>query len=162
MVNDSSRIVNENVIKLIVRATNNGSKTYNNFIKANLHKNTHDNTFTLIETHKKFVTIEIGQQVEIPFEYEDLEDGKYLMNLAYYTGTKWKYLATKSYTVQTQEPDGIQFVGSDAINGNAVIYGLNGNKVAETKNIDVQQRLKSLPKGLYIVRSRQRTWTVRN
>ena len=55
-----------------------------------------------------------------------------------------------------------QLVGSDAINGNAVIYGLNGNKVAETKNIDVQQRLKSLPKGLYIVRSRQRTWTVRN
>lgn len=162
VVNDSSRIVKENVIKLIVRATNNGSKTYNNFIKANLHKNTHDDLYALIETPKKYVTIEIGQHVDVLFEYEDLEDGKYLMNLGYYTGTKWKYATTKSYTVQTQEPDGIQLVGSDAINGNAVIYGLNGNKVAEGNAANVQQRLKSLPKGLYIVRNGQRSWTVRN
>ena len=162
VVNDSSRIVKENVIKLIVRATNNGSKTYNNFIKANLHKNTHDNMYTLIENPKKYVTIEIGQQVEVPFEYEDLEDGKYVINLGYYTGIEWKYNASKSYTVQTHEPDGILLVGGDAINGNAVIYGLNGNKVAEGNAANVQQRLKSLPKGLYIVRNGQRSWTVRN
>ena len=51
---------------------------------------------------------------------------------------------------------------SDANKGNAVIYGLNGNKVAEGNAANVQQRLKSLPKGLYIVRNGQRSWTVRN
>ena len=162
VVNDSSRIVKENVIKLIVKATNNGSKTYNNYIKADLYKNTHSYTYSLIENHKKNVTIEIGQQVEVSFEYENLEDSKYIIYLSYYTGTEWKNSTTKSYTVKHEIPAGIQLVGGDADNDNAVIYGLNGNKVAEGHAANVQQLLKSLPKGLYIVRKGQRSRTVRN
>jgi hypothetical protein len=62
----------------------------------------------------------------------------------------------------TDKSDGIRLAGSDANNSNVIIYDLKGNKVAEVKGIDVQQRMKSLPKGLYIIRSGQKNKTIRN
>lgn len=62
----------------------------------------------------------------------------------------------------TEKSSGIRLAGSDANNSNVVIYDLKGNKVAEVKGIDVQQRVKSLPKGLYIIRSGQKNKTIRN
>lgn len=61
----------------------------------------------------------------------------------------------------TEKTDGIQLISSN--NQNCVtIYGVNGNRVDEVNAANLQQRLKSLPKGLYIVRSGQKTVTVRN
>ena len=62
----------------------------------------------------------------------------------------------------TEKSDGIRLAGSDANNSNVIIYDLKGNKVAEVKGIDVQQRMKSLHKGLYIIRSGQKNKTIRN
>ena len=66
-----------------------------------------------------------------------------------------------TYTITyTEKTDGIQLISGN--HGNVIIYDLNGNKVAETKTTDVQQHLRSLPKGLYIIRSGQKTKTIRN
>ena len=62
----------------------------------------------------------------------------------------------------TEKSSGIRLAGSNANNSNVVIYDLKGNKVAEVKGIDIQQRMKSLPKGLYIIRSGQKNKTIRN
>jgi hypothetical protein len=67
-----------------------------------------------------------------------------------------------TYTITyTEKTDGIQMV-SNGQQGNVTIYGVNGNKVDEVNASNLQQRLKSLPKGLYIVRSGQKTATIRN
>ncbi len=67
-----------------------------------------------------------------------------------------------TYTITyTEKTDGIQMV-SNGQQGNVTIYGVNGNKVDEVNASNLQQRLKSLPKGLYIVRFGQKTATIRN
>lgn len=67
-----------------------------------------------------------------------------------------------TYTITyTELPDGIQMVNGDGQN-NVTIYDLRGNKVGSAKTADIQQRLKSLPKGLYIVRSGQKNEKIRN
>ena len=68
---------------------------------------------------------------------------------------------TPLFTVMLPKPDGIQMV-SNGQQGNVTIYGVNGNKVDEVNASNLQQRLKSLPKGLYIVRFGQKTATIRN
>jgi hypothetical protein len=67
-----------------------------------------------------------------------------------------------TYTITyTEKTDGIQMV-SNGNQGSVTIYGVNGNKVTEVNAANLQQRLKSLPKGLYIVRSGQKNKTIRN
>jgi hypothetical protein len=67
-----------------------------------------------------------------------------------------------TYTITyTELPDGIQMVNGDG-QDIVTIYGLNGNKVASTTTANVKQRLKSMPKGLYIVRSGQKNKTIHN
>ena len=67
-----------------------------------------------------------------------------------------------TYTITyTEQSDGIQLVNGDR-QGIVTIYGLNGNKVAEGNAADLQRQLKSLPKGLYIIRSGKQSAKVRN
>ena len=67
-----------------------------------------------------------------------------------------------TYTMTyTEKTDGIQMVSNDT-QDNVTIYGVNGNKHDEVRGASLQQRLKSLPKGLYILRSGQKTATIRN
>jgi hypothetical protein len=286
VTNATNYVTTENVLKLIVRANNNGTSAYNNAIKADLLKDGHDGYFYLSKTIKQDIKVESGKYTDSYFNFENLEDDDYMFFISYLSGGKWTSIQTRPFTVQThepepvpvlsttaqtanavresgswivksdtaiisvtvkntgtldyndniivrlyqittatggpqvaftktpiqlaagadttivvqftelkdsasyfywtyyiadkrevpgsqntpvftvilpQEPTGIRLAGSgDANNGNVVIYDLKGNKVAEVKGIDVQQRMKSLPKGLYIVRTNQRSRTVRN
>ena len=69
-------------------------------------------------------------------------------------------LSSKTYIVEPNKSTGIRMVNGQQ--GTVAVYDMKGNKVAEAKSIDVQQRMKSLPKGLYIVRSGQKSKTIRN
>ena len=160
VANALSYIVEENVIKLIVRATNSGSIAYDKDLKVDLYKNAHNGYYSYVKSHKQNVKIESGQQVEVSFDFEDLEDEDYFFTIGYITGGEWKYISTCKYTVQTHEPDGIQLVGSDADNGNTVIFGLNGNKLTEAAGATPQEVVKTLPKGVYIIRFGQQTKTI--
>lgn len=58
-------------------------------------------------------------------------------------------LNSKTYVVEPNKSTGIRLV--DGQQGVVTIYDMKGNKVAEAKATDLQQRLKSLPKGIYIM-----------
>ena len=60
----------------------------------------------------------------------------------------------------TAKADGIQIV--EGQQGNVTIHDLRGNKLADVSADRLQQRLQSLPKGLYIVRSGKKAQTIRN
>lgn len=283
VTNATNYVVKENTLKLVVAATNNGSDTYENQVVAELYKDLHDGYFGNIITLKQDAKIGIGETVQFPFDFVNLEDDNYLFIIKYFSAGEWKSIQTKSFTVQTREPDPVPVlsttaqtanavkengswivksdtafvnvtvkntgtldyndniivklyqltsetggpqvavartfvnlpVGADTIfvvqfpgledgatyfywtnyvadnketpgsqntplftvmlpkpdgiqmvsngqQGNVTIYGVNGNKVDEVNASNLQQRLKSLPKGLYIVRFGQKTATIRN
>lgn len=284
VTNATNYVVKESTLKLLVVATNDGNDTYENQILAELYKAGHDGYYYITTTLKKDVKIGVGETVQLPFDFVNLEDDSYLFIIKYRSEGEWKGIQTRDFAVQTREPDpvpvlsttsktanavresgswivksdtafvsvlakntgtidyndnivvrlykmttatggpqvavvktfvnlpvgadttvvvqfpgledgatyfywtyymannketagsqntplftvilpekpdGIQMVSND-IQGNVIIYGLNGNKMSEVNATNLQQRLKSLPKGLYIVRSGKKTVTVRN
>lgn len=158
-------LVKADSVLVSVLVKNIGTVDYDDDIFIHLFKMYNDKSGNRVAIVNIPIQLAAGADTTVIMQLDGLEDeAKYFYNVYYMVGPK-AVLSSQSdiaFTVKLEEPDGIQFVGNDAVNDNVVIYGLNGSKVAEVKGRDVRQRLTSLPKGLYIIRSRQRSWTVRN
>ena len=158
-------MVNTDSVLVSVQVKNIGTVDYDDDILIYLFKMYNEKSGNRVAIVNTPIQLAAGADTTVVMQLDGLEDeAKYFYNVYYIVGPK-AVLSSQSdfiFTVNLKEPDGIQFVGNDAVNDNVVIYGLNGSKVAEVKGRDVRQRLTSLPKGLYIIRSRQRSWTVRN
>lgn len=160
-----SWIVKSDTALISVTVKNTGTLEYNDNIVVRLYQVTTATGGPLVAAAQTPVQLAAGADTTIVVQFTELKDGasyfywtNYIVNRKEVPGSQ----NTPVFTVVLPKETGIQSVGNDATQGNAVIYSLNGNKVVEVKAADVQQHLKQLPKGLYIVRTGQRTRTVRN
>ena len=94
--------IKENVIKLKASIKNNGVNVYNNSIIAELYKDRHDGYFTNTITLKQDVEIGIGETVQLPFDFVNLEDDNYLFIIYYLSEGEWKGVQSNTYTVYTR------------------------------------------------------------
>lgn len=158
-------MVNTDSVLVSVQVKNIGTVDYDDDVLIYLFKMYNEKSGNCVAIAKTPIQLAAGADTTVVMQIDGLEDeAKYFYNVYFMVGPK-VVISSQSdiiFTVNLKEPDGIQFVGNDAVNGNVVIYGMNGSKVAEVKGRDVRQYLTTLPKGLYIIRSRQRSWTVRN
>ena len=120
VTNATNYVVKENTLKLVVAATNNGSDTYENQVVAELYKDLHDGYFGNIITLKQDAKIGVGETVQFPFDFVNLEDDNYLFIIKYFSAGEWKSIQTKSFTVQTREPDPVPVLSTTAQTANAV------------------------------------------
>ena len=164
ITNAKGSTIKESRVLIKVKATNNSNIDYNNALMFNIFKDRHsgDNMFYLYKSATKQVQIGSKQTIETDFEFSNLPDDNYILVGYNVSEGKWKQTYKSPILKIDAQPDGIQLAGCDVDNDNAVVYGLDGNKVAEGKVADIRQRLKTLPKGVYIVHTGQYSTMVRN
>ena len=159
-----SWIVKTDTAFVSVVAKNTGTIDYNDNIVVRLYQMTTATGGPQVAVARTFINLPVGADTTFVVQFPGLEDGatyfywtNYIANNKETPGSQ----NTPMFTVMLPKTDGIQMV-SNGQQGNVTIYGVNGNKVDEVNASNLQQRLKSLPKGLYIVRFGQKTATIRN
>ena len=79
--------------------------------------------------------------------------------MAYYEATPWGQFGT---VMGFNGTTGIERLVNGMGVGSVSIFGLNGNKLAETQGAGLKQVLNTLPKGVYIIRVGNNSKTIRN
>lgn len=161
---NGSWIVKSDTAFVNVTVKNTGTLDYNDNIIVKLYQLTSETGGPQVAVARTFVNLPVGADTTITVRFPGLEDGATYFYWTYYVANNKEEAGsqvTPMFTVMLPKPDGIQMV-SNGQQGNVTIYGVNGNKVDEVNASNLQQRLKSLPKGLYIVRFGQKTATIRN
>ena len=120
VTNATNYVVKEDTLKLLVVATNNGNDIYENQICAELYKDGHDGYYHNTTTLKKDVKIGVGETVQLPFDFVNLEDDSYLFIIKYLSEGEWNSIQTRSFTVQTREPDPAPVISTTSKTANAV------------------------------------------
>lgn len=144
--NAEGRIVKENVIKMKIRAKNNGTGVYDNNIRIQVYKDRRDGTgyFNLIKETSKGVQIEAGGSVDVDFTFDNLEDNKYLFIYSYLSGGSWKDVKSPVYTVQTREPDPVPVLSTVSQTINAVVQ--DGNWIVKSDTAYISVKVKNTGK----------------
>jgi hypothetical protein len=161
---NGSWIVKSDTAFVNVTVKNTGTVDYNDNIIVKLFKLTSETGGPQVATARTILRLIAGADTTITVRFPGLEDGATYFYWTYYIANRQETPGSQNtplFTVMLPKPDGIQMV-SNGQQGNVTIYGVNGNKVDEVNASNLQQRLKSLPKGLYIVRFGQKTATIRN
>ena len=157
-------IVKTDTAFVSVVAKNTGTIDYNDNIVVRLYQMTTATGGPQVAVARTFVNLPVGADTTFVVQFPGLEDGATYFYWTNYVANNKEEAGSQNtpmFTVMLPKPDGIQMV-SNGQQGNVTIYGVNGNKVDEVNASNLQQRLKSLPKGLYIVRFGQKTATIRN
>ena len=130
--NATKNVVTENAIKAKVTITNKGASVYDNDIQAILYKDGHDGSglFYWVKTLKQTVNIEGGQTTDLLFNFDNLEDDRYLISISYFSEGEWLEGWKEVYTVQTREPDPAPVLSTSAQTMNAVRD--NGSFIVKT------------------------------
>ena len=97
------------------------------------------------------------------FEGSPISSGTLLVEdnsvMAYYEATPWGQFGT---VMGFNGTTGIERLVNGMGVGSVSIFGLNGNKLAETQGAGLKQVLNTLPKGVYIIRVGNNSKTIRN
>ena len=97
------------------------------------------------------------------FEGSPISSGTLLVEdnsvMAYYEATPWGQFGT---VMGFNGTTGIERLVNGMGGGSVSIFGLNGNKLAETQGAGLKQVLNTLPKGVYIIRVGNNSKTIRN
>ena len=162
---NGSWIVKSDTAFISVTVKNTGTLDYDDNIIVKLYQMTSATSGVLFAEARAPIQLAAGADTTIVVEFPGLEDGASYFYWTYYIANKREQAGsqiTPIFTVMLPEqPDGIQMV-CNSYQGNVTIYGVNGNKVGEVNATNLQQCLKSLPKGLYIIRSGKKATTIRN
>ena len=135
-----------------VSVTNYGTETYNDALRILLYNNTEANgTYHSVNSQTVNVKIPVGQSMDVPFQFNDLNVDEYYGIIVYALerGENKKLNGLNSDTIfKITGGSGIAPVELDE--EDADVYNLNGVRVGKSSE------LKSLPKGIYIIRGQKR------
>lgn len=146
-------------LKGVARITNLGSSAFDDKLYFWMVGTSGGKSFGNVSTTTKNVTIPIGQTVDVPFSYTDLEADYYYGLILYVKDgdDKWYLNATKTednrasfgYSVvfHTGDATGLRAIAIDA--EDADVYNMNGVRVGKASE------LKSMPKGVYIINKKK-------
>ena len=97
------------------------------------------------------------------FEGSPISSGTLLVEdnsvMAYYEATPWGQFGT---VMGFNGTTGIERLVNSMGGGSISVFGLNGNKLAETQGAGLKQVLNTLPKGVYIIRVGNNSKAIRN
>ncbi len=146
-------------LKGVAKITNLGSSAFDDKVYFWMVGTSGGKSFGNVSTTTKNVTIPIGQTVDVPFSYTDLEADYYYGLILYVKDgdDKWYLNATKTednkasfgYSVvfHTGDATGLRAIAIDA--EDADVYNMNGVRVGKASE------LKSMSKGVYIINKKK-------
>ncbi len=106
VTNATNRVVSESTIKLKTTIQNNGSNAYDNYICARIFMDGHDGYYYHLRDIVKELQLGVGETADINFDFDNLENEKYLMTVLYVSEGEWKQgYKSQSYTVNVQGGD---------------------------------------------------------
>lgn len=156
-----SGVVEENKVVIKLKITNNGDTEYDNVVHVYLYKlipNTQKGTFAGRAT--KEITLPAGQTIEEEVQIEDLESGAEYFYWCYFMS---KGKATEGHqhspSFKVNYDTGIsETLMSEVSNEMVKVYNTKGVQMAEVPGASLAATLKTMPKGVYVVRSGKKSF----
>lgn len=156
---DADRKVEGTTLKGNIKIKNNSSEDYYDPVLVYLYKNkVGTNSFSSVNYNLRSSEIKVGETVEVPFLFEDLETETNYALLIYMvenTKLKWVNCITEGETQYITRNSVFTLVSSTGIENiqldapDADVYNLNGVRIGKASG------LKSLPKGVYIINKKK-------
>ena len=158
---NKSGVVEENKAVIKLDITNNGDTEYDNVVIVKLYKlipNTNQGTSAGKAT--KEITLAAGESTEEEVQFDDLESGATYFYWCYFMSKgeeETGYPKTPMFVVNYDT--GIREALLNELEGDTVkVYNANGIQVAEVAGTALSATLKTMPKGVYIVRSGKKSF----
>lgn len=158
---NQSYTVEENKVVIKLKITNNGDTEYDNVVHVYLYKlipNTEKGTYAGRAT--KEITLPAGQTIEEEVQIEDLESGATYFFWCLYTSKgqlEKGYPETPLFKVNYDT--GIsETLMSEVSNEMVKVYNTKGVQMAEVPGASLAATLKTMPKGVYVVRSGKKSF----
>ena len=158
---NQSGVVEENKVVIKLDITNNGDTEYDNVVIVKLYKlipNTEKGTYAGKAT--KEITLAAGESIEEEVQFDDLESGAEYFYWCYFMskgqekeGYKHSPMFLVNYDTGISET-----LMTDLNNETVKVYNAKGVQMAEVPGASLSATLKTMPKGVYIVRSGKKSF----
>ena len=161
VLNATSRTINDKTIQLRIPVDNLSDDDYNDDFRVTLWKEV-DNAYVFVNNYYETANIPAHTSKDVAFDLDVTESACYTCVIHYKELANWtKAYQTEWYTVNVPETSGILNIENASSSTDVMIYTTNGAYICTVKQAKAQIVLKSLPKGVYLLKTADETKVIR-